>query len=129
MENAVCLHDPRPAHEPPRFELSMKRERVDIYVVWRAAPKYLVECIEPVARSFDFHIAGISAERRMIVHRDSDGIRQARTLRCVRFYYTGTTCDQFYVGLLAVLEEIERVCPWVHLTKLDGRAEAEWNCA
>lgn len=104
----------------PPLEFAAKSGGVDVYVVWRAAPKYLVECIQQVARSFDFHIDGIAAEKRVVCQLD-DCTKQVRSLRRVRLRYAGTR-EQFFVGLLAVLEEIERVCPWVHVTRLDRRA-------
>lgn len=104
----------------PPLAITSRSDRVDIYVVWRAAPKYFVECIQQVARSFDFHIDDIAAEKR-VVGQNSDGTKQARSLRRVRLRYAGTR-EQFYIGLSAVLEEIERVCPWVHVTRLDQRA-------
>jgi hypothetical protein len=102
------------------FELVSKSDGVDVYVVWRAAPKYLVECIQEVARSFDFHIDGIAAEKRVACQLD-ECTKQVRSLRRVRLRYAGTH-EQFCIGLLAVLQEIERVCPWVHVTRLDRRA-------
>lgn len=129
MEYAISPYDPKPIHMQPFLDLAPKRERVDIYVVWGGAPKYLAECIEQVARSFDFHIDGITAEKRVIVCRDNDCTRQVRALRRVRFRYAGNR-DQFYVGLLAVLEEVERVCPWVHVARLERHADdAESNFA
>lgn len=102
----------------PPFELASKSDGIDVYVVWRGAPKYLVECIQEVATTFDFHIDAVAAEKRIVCQLD-DGTRQVRSLRRVRFRYAGAR-EQFYVGLLAVLEEIERVCPWVHVTRLEG---------
>ena len=80
-------------------------------------------------REIDKPTDGITAEKRVIVRRDNDCTRQARALRRVRFRYAGTR-DQFYVGLLAVLEEVERVCPWVHVARLERHADdAESNFA
>ncbi len=121
MQNVLYpqrLRSARPARLP--LEVIPMPDGVDVYVVWRAAPTYLVECIQEVARSFDFHIDSIAAEKRLACQLD-DSTQKVRSLRRVRLRYAGTR-EQFYVGLLAVLEEIERVCPWVHVTRVDRRA-------
>jgi hypothetical protein len=101
------------------LELVSKTDGVDVYVVWRAAPTYLVERIQDVARSFDFHIEGVGAEKRLACQLD-DSTQKVRSLRRVRLRYAGAR-EQFFIGLLAVLEEIERVCPWVHVSRFDHR--------
>lgn len=103
----------------PPLHLTSISDGVDVYVVWRAAPKYLAECIQPVAHTFDFHIDSIGAEKR-VVGDDANGTKHVRSLRRIRLHHAGSQ-EQFYIGLLAVLEEIERVCPWVHVTRLDRR--------
>ncbi len=104
----------------PPLALAPKSDAVDVYVVWRTAPKYFVESIQLVARSFDFHIEAIAAEKRVMFQLE-DSTKQVRSLRRVRLRYSGKRA-QFYVGLLAVLEEIESVCPWVAVTRIDHRA-------
>jgi hypothetical protein len=103
----------------PPLDLAAVSDGVDIYVVWRAAPKYLAECIQSVAHAFDFHIDSIGAEKR-VVGDDENGTKHVRSLRRIRLRHAGTR-EQFYIGLLAVLEEIERVCSWVQVTRLDRR--------
>ena len=109
---------------PPPLELGSKADGVDVYIVWRGAPKYFSECIEKVARSCDFYIKGITAEER-VVYRGENGTMCARSLRRVQLCFTGPS-EGFFSGLLAVLQEIDRVCPWVHVSRLErSMAEAD----
>ena len=109
-------------HAPPSLELGSKPDSVDVYIVWHGAPKYFSECIEKVARSCDFYVKAITAEER-VVYRDESGAMCARSLRRVRLCFTGPR-EVFSSGLLAVLEEIDRVCPWVHVARRE-RSMAE----
>lgn len=104
----------------PELQLNSRSEGADIYVVWRGAPKYLAECIEDVAQACNFRIAGITAERR-VAFRDDTGTMHARSLRRIRLRFTGSG-EMFSSGLVAVLEEIERVCPWLHVARLERSA-------
>lgn len=99
------------------LELAAKPKGVDVYVVWRGAPKYLADCINDVTHTFGFQITAITTERR-VVFRDDRGAMRARSLRQVRLSYQGST-ELFCCGLMAVLEEIDRVCPWIHVTRLE----------
>lgn len=116
MENSVAqrLHHsvrpPSPAH-------AREHDGVDVFLIWREAPKLLAEHIEAVAHSFEFRVCEISAERRT-VYRDAEGEMRARSLRRVRLRYDGTQ-ENFCLGLLAVLEEVEGLCRWVHVSRLD----------
>jgi hypothetical protein len=107
---------------PPPLALRSKSDGIEVYIVWHSAPKYFSECIEKVARSCHFYIKGITAEER-VVYRDESGTICARSLRRVQLCFTGPR-EVFSSGLLAVLEEIDRVCPWVHVTRIE-RSMAE----
>jgi hypothetical protein len=103
--------------DPKSLAHARKHDGVDVFLVWRDAPTLLADHIEAVARSFEFNVTEISAERRTL-YRDADGEMRARSLRRVRLSYYGTQ-ENFCVGLLAVLEEIDGLCRWVHIARLD----------
>lgn len=119
MEHTFNLDQPHRSNKASaETALQAGGDGVDLFLVWRGAPKYLADQIEPVARSFDFRVCEISAERRT-VFRDHGGVLRARSLRRVRLLYGGPH-ENFCVGLLAVLEEVEGLCRWVHVSRLDG---------
>lgn len=89
---------------------------IELHIVWRGTPNYLEDCLLETIESANFKLSSISKEERADCA-NSDGSMQNRPVRRVRLIFTGSE-DNFYPCLLMVLHEVDRIAPWVQMSRL-----------